>query len=150
MFVHRHLRMKKLNKFIDNIFSNVTVFQIQGLSPKDNKKYKDLGDIVYFVNCGKKDGKKIVVFEVKHGTRLIREKQLRKLCNIVLNPNEYFDKVNEVRVFYVFVKYIDFESDFIELTFCELTRELAERILDTEDNNLLIFCDENIRDNYLL
>ncbi len=121
---------------LDNIFSDIEIISIHFI-----KKFKvlerakiGLGDIVLEVDY-KKDGvygKKIVIFEIKHGKMIIEQNQLRRYCAMIFNPGEHFHKADELKVIYMIFDKIDTLNASAFYSIKELDKEFARKILEQE------------------
>lgn len=121
---------------LDNMFSEIEIVSVQFI-----KKFKvlerakiGLGDIVLEVDY-KKDGafgKKIVVFEIKHGKIMIEQNQLRRYCSMILNPGEHFDKADEVKVVYMLFDNIDTYNASAFYSIKEIDKDFARKVMEQE------------------
>ena len=121
---------------VDNMFSDIEIIATQFI-----KKFKilerakiGLGDIVLEVDY-KKDGafgKKIVIFEIKHGKIIIEQNQLRRYCSMVLNPGEHFHKADEVKVIYMIFDDIDTLNASAFYSIKEIDKEFARKVMEQE------------------
>ena len=121
---------------IDNLFPGIEIIAIH--MPKQFKILErakiGLGDIVLEVDY-KKDGrfgKKIVVFEIKHGKIIIGQNQLRRYCSMVLNPEEYFHKADEARVIYIMFDNIDTLNASAFYSIQEIDKDFARKVMKQE------------------
>ena len=93
-----------------------------------------LGDVVLEVDY-KKDGafgKKIVIFEIKHGKVIIEQNQLRRYCSMILNPGEHFHKADEVRVVYMIFDDLDTLNASAYYYIKEMDKDFARKVLEQE------------------
>lgn len=121
---------------LDNIFHEIDIVSIHFI-----RKFKvlerakiGLGDTVLEVDY-KKDGsfgKKIVIFEIKHGKVIIEQNQLRKYCSMILNPGEYFHKADEVKVVYMIFDELDTMNASVSYSIKEMDKDFARKILERE------------------
>jgi len=121
---------------VDNIFSDIEIIATHFI-----KKFKvlerakiGLGDIVLEVDY-KKDGvfgKKIVIFEIKHGKIIIEQNQLRRYCSMVLNPGEHFHKADEVKVIYMIFDDIDTLNASAFYSIKEMDKDFARKVMKQE------------------
>lgn len=121
---------------VDNMFSDIEIISIHFI-----KKFKvlerskiGLGDIVLEVDY-KKDGvfgKKIVVFEIKHGKIIIEQNQFRRYCSMVLNPGEHFHKADEVKVIYMLFDDIDTLGASAFYSIKEIDKDFARKVMEQE------------------
>ena len=121
---------------LDNMFSDIEIISAHFI-----KKFKvlerakiGLGDIVIEVDY-KKDGafgKKIVIFEIKHGKIIIEQNQLRRYCSMILNPGEHFHKADEVKVIYVIFDDIDTLNASAFYSIKEMDKDFARKVLEQE------------------
>lgn len=125
-----HIYLKRnIMEIVRDVFKDMKFYKIKKLTKKESS---NIGDRTYVVHCGKNDGKKIISFEIKSGHTHIHQGQLRKQCMAILNPSKFIKKANEWKVFYVFFNPIHSLNDDIEISICELDKNLAERILNSE------------------
>lgn len=121
---------------IDDMFSDIEILATHYI-----KKFKvlerakiGLGDVVLEVDY-KKDGvfgKKIVIFEIKHGKIMIEQNQLRRYCSMILNPGEHFHKADEVRIIYMLFDHIDTMSASAFYSIKEIDKDFARKIMEQE------------------
>lgn len=121
---------------IDNMFSDIEILATHFI-----KKFKvlerakiGLGDIVLEVDY-KKDGafgKKIIIFEIKHGKIMIEQNQLRRYCSMILNPGEHFHKADEVRIIYMLFDHIDTMNASAFYSIKEIDKDFARKIIERE------------------
>jgi hypothetical protein len=121
---------------LDNMFSDIEILATHFI-----KKFKvlerakiGLGDIVLEVDY-KKDGafgKKIVIFEIKHGKIIIDQNQLRRYCSMVLKPEEYFNKADEVKIIYIIFDDIDTLNASAFYSIKELDKDFARKVMEQE------------------
>jgi hypothetical protein len=117
----------------------------------------EMGDLALEISC--KDsysgmfGKKIVIFEIKHGRAPIEQNQLTRYCSMINDPGEYFPKAGEVRVIFLFINVINTKKGSASYSICELGKDLATKILGNspvdpfDDNNFNNIDNFNIIDN---
>lgn len=121
---------------LDNMFPDIEIISTHFI-----KKFKvlerakiGLGDVVLEVDY-KKDGafgKKIVIFEIKHGKVIIEQNQLRRYCSMVLNPGEHFHKADEVRVVYMIFDDLDTLNASAYYYIKEMDKNFAIKVLEQE------------------
>lgn len=121
---------------IDNMFSDIEILATHFI-----KKFKvlerakiGLGDIVLEVDYKKdgKFGKKIVIFEIKHGKIMIEQNQFRRYCSMILNPGEHFHKADEVRIIYMLFDKIDTLNASAFYSIKEIDKDFAKKVLEQE------------------
>ena len=106
----------------------------------------ELGDTTFEI--GHKNGigfgKKILIFEIKHGKFQIEQNQLRRYCSIIEKPEEYFPKANEVKIVYLMFNYINTFGGSASYSIYELDKDFAHRILynEQEPNELELLSEE--------
>lgn len=108
---------------LDKFFPNVTILSVKKLLEGD------FALEVAFRN-GSKCGKNIIIFEIKHGKTQVRQQQLKRYCSMIIDPGKFFNKVNEIKVFFMLIDSIDTLRNFASYTIRELDRDLAQKILD--------------------
>lgn len=91
----------------------------------------DYGTEIHYKNNGK-FGKKILLFEIKHGKN-IPHRQMYKYSDMIVNPKEYFPEANEVKVFYMMFNKMDTVNRTVRYHFCELEKPLARRSISIKD-----------------
>lgn len=95
----------------------------------------EMGDLAlevsYKDSCSGRFGKKIVIFEIKHGRSPIVQNQLRRYCFMINSPEEYFPKAEEVRVVFLIFSKIDTIDGNASYSICELSKVLATKILES-------------------
>ncbi len=121
---------------LDNMFSDIEIISTHFI-----KKFRvlerakiGLGDIVLEVDY-KKDGafgKKIVIFEIKHGKIIIEQNQLRRYCSMILKPGKYFHKADEVKVIYMIFDSIDTFNASAFYSIKEVDKDFARKVLEQE------------------
>jgi hypothetical protein len=119
-----------------NMFPEIEIISVHFI-----KKFKvfersmiGLGDIVLEVDY-KKDGtfgKKIVIFEIKHGKIIIEQNQLRRYCSMILEPGEYFHKSDEVKIIYMIFDDIDTLNASAFYSIKEIDKDFARKVLEQE------------------
>lgn len=110
---------------LEKFFPNVDIVSVKVLSEGDfalEVSYKDK----------LKYGKKIIIFEIKHGKVQIQQKQLRRYCSMILNPGKFFRKAGEAKVFFMLFDYIDTMRNFSSYSIRELDKDLAQKIFDAQ------------------
>ena len=78
---------------------------------------------------GSKYGKNIIIFEIKHGKTQIRQQQLQRYCSMIIDPNKFFKKVDEIKIFFMLIDNIDTLRNFASYRMKELDKDLARKIL---------------------
>jgi len=126
MYISKHIRSIARSTYPDVKILHVKILDMG----------RSYGDRLYEVDYKKGDkyGKKVLLFEIKCGNTHMSQTQLRKYCNMILNPSKYIKKADELHVYYLIFP-VDMEVFNPEkITFClsELTASFAKRILDTE------------------
>lgn len=119
---------------LDKFFPDVKILSAQRLNEGDFS-------LEVASRRGVKYCKKIIIFEIKHGKTQIRQRQLRKYCSMILNPDKFFKKANEVKIFFMIFDHIDTIRNFSSYTLRELDKGLAEKIL----NGQTVSKDENAK-----
>ncbi len=93
-----------------------------------------LGDKILEVDY-KKDGvfgKKIIVFEIKHGKIIIEQNQLRRYCSMIIKPGEHFQKADEVKVVYMIFSDVDTLECSAFYSIKEIDKDFAKKVLEGE------------------
>lgn len=121
---------------LDNMFSDIEIVSVHFINKfKILERAKiGLGDVVIEVDY-KKDGifgKKIVVFEIKHGKVIIDQNQLRRYCSMILNPGEHFHKADEVKVIYMTFDDIDTLNASAFYYIKEIDKDFARKVMEQE------------------
>ena len=125
--------MLQRGRIIDNIFPGIEIVRIHYV-----KKFKilertkiGLGDVVIEVDYKKDDvfGKKIIIFEIKHGKFKIEQNQLRRYCSMILKPEEYFRKADELKVIYMLFDNIDTLNASAFYSIQEIDKDFAITVL---------------------
>lgn len=132
--------LTKRGGILNNIFPGVEIISVQDLKRIKVLKRKkiEIGDLILQVSCKEEKGKekiflkKIVIFEIKHGRFIIEQNQLRRYSSIILNPGEYFEKADEVKVIYVMFDKIDTLNGSATYSIREMDKNIAKRILEQE------------------
>ncbi len=129
-----------LNKLIGRggilgeLFPEVEIISVQG-SPKTRilKDAKiELGDLILeisYKDSSGKFGKKMVIFEIKHGRFQIEQNQLRRYCFMINNPDAFFPKADELKVIFMMLDKINTTKGSASYSMSELCKELATEIL---------------------
>ena len=121
---------------LDDMFSDIEIISIHII-----KKFKvldrakiGLGDFVLEVDYKKDNtfGKKIVIFEIKHGKVIIDQNQLRRYCSMILNPGYYFHKADEVKVIYMIFDDLDTLNASTSYSIKEMDKDFARKVLEQE------------------
>ncbi len=123
-------------EILDNMFSDIEIIATHFIKKfKVLKRAKiGLGDVVIEVDY-KKDGvfgKKIVIFEIKHGKMIIEQNQLRRYCSMILNPGEHFNKADEVKIIYVIFDDIDTMDASAFYSIEEMDKDFARKVMEQE------------------
>lgn len=107
---------ENLNKF----YPNVKTLQYK----KINGDW-DYGIEIHY-RKNKEYGKKILIFEIKHGKN-IGHKQMHKYSDMVIDPKKYFPEADEVKVFYMIFENLDTLNRKATYHFCELEQTIAKK-----------------------
>lgn len=146
--------LTKKGGILDEMFSGIDIISVQR-SPRirifSNAKI-EMGDLIIEIDYKNdtKFGKKIVIFEIKHGRFQIEQNQIRRYSYMVNNPGEYFPKADELRVIFVMFDKIDTMNCSASYYIRELDKTLATKILDSipikvsEWNGLGSIIDNNV------
>ena len=124
------------NGGFSDIFPGISVISINKIKSKRKTRHgAEIGDIAFEISYkdGDKYGKKIVIFEIKYGVSHIKQYQIKRYCSMIDRPGEYFPKADEVRVIYLFFNKIDTVGGLASYQICELDKELAVKILQSEE-----------------
>lgn len=120
---------------LQEIFLGIDIISVQP-SPKvrilTNAKI-ELGDLVLEISYkdgSGKFGKKVVIFEIKHGRFQIEQNQLRRYCIMINNPGEYFPKADEVKIIFMMFDKINTNKGSASYIMHELSKDLAIKILE--------------------
>lgn len=120
--------------FLENIFPEIDIIRVHRIGNfKVLERAKiGLGDAVLEVDYEKDGifGKKIVIFEIKHGKIIIEQNQLRRYCSMTLNPGEYFNKADELKVIYMMFDNIDTLEASAFYSIQEIDKEFARKIIE--------------------
>lgn len=132
----RELR-KLTNKdgILDKIFSGVSIISTKRM-PRikiEKSSLYERGDLVLEVSYknGTTFGKKVVIFEIKHGKFQVEQNQLRRYCAMIDDPGAYFPKADEVKVIYMMFNEIDTLNCSATYYMHELDKNLAHKILES-------------------
>lgn len=123
------------NGGFSDIFPGICILSTHKIMSKRRTRHgPEIGDIAFELSYkeGDKYGKKIIIFEIKYGVSRIKRSQIRKYCDMTDKPGEYFPKADEVKVIYIFFNKIDTVSGFTSYQICELSKELANKVLQSE------------------
>jgi len=108
------------------IHSDIIILSVKRI--RDN-----IGDYHIEISYKEKDkpiyGKKIVIFEIKHGFFQVEQRQLRRYCSMIISPGEFFKKSNDVKVFFLMFDRIDTMGDIASYSLKELDKDLARKVL---------------------
>lgn len=120
---------------LGDIFPGINIINIQRPSRiriVPNAKI-EIGDLILEIDYknGIKFGKKIIVFEIKHGRFQIEQNQIRRYASMVNNPGEFFSKADELRVIFVMLDKIDTVNGSASYHIRELDKTLATKILES-------------------
>lgn len=125
------------NKMLSDIFPGICILVVNNITSKrHHMKHGDhTGDVVFEIlyKEDNKYGKKILIFEVKYGISGISQSQIKKYCNIIDKPGEYFPKADEAKIIYIFFSKINTVKDYALYHICELDKELVCKILQNEE-----------------
>ncbi len=143
------------DNLLGKLFPDITVISINRIIKK-TRRSKEYGDYTLEVCYRNKNntgyGKKVVIYEIKHGKVEISQQQIRRYSNYILDPAAYFRKADEVKVIFMFFTTIDTTTASATYNFCEFNPELARKIVNAipkqykiDDNaNLFALMDENL------
>ena len=81
-------------------------------------------------------GKKIVVFEIKHGKIIIEQNQLRRYCSMILKPGEHFHKADEVKVIYMLFDDLDTVNTSVFYSVQEIDKAFVRNVLENEPDGV--------------
>jgi len=126
----------KKGEILQEIYPGICFTSINKIMSKRKTAYGvQIGDTSYELSYKNGDGygKKIIVFEIKYGISHIKQYQIRRYCDMIDKPGEYFPKADEVKVIYLFFSKIDTTNRLASYQICELDKELANKILQTEE-----------------
>lgn len=131
--------LRKLTKkegILDKIiFPNISILSTKHMPRVKIEKSSlyERGDIALEVSYknGTAFGKKVVIFEIKHGKFQIEQNQLRRYCAMIDDPAAYFPKADEVKVIYMMFSEIDTLSCSATYYMHELDKNLAHKILES-------------------
>ena len=120
---------------LDDIFPEIDIVSVQA-SPRTriftNAKI-EMGDLILeisYKNNSDRFGKKVVIFEIKHGRFQIEQNQLKRYCSMINNPGEYFPKADEVKVIFMMFDKINTNKCSASYIMHELGKDLATKILE--------------------
>lgn len=131
---------------LDDIFSDLCILS--------TKRVYGVGDLALEIHCKYENGenstfgKKIVIFEIKHGRFQIEQNQLRRYCSMIDDPGKHFPKADEVKVIYMMFNKIDTLGCSASYSVRELDKNLAHRIL--ESSPITQYPEENSVNNTVL
>lgn len=139
--------LTKKGGILDEIFPNICILSAKKM-PRvriEKSSFYERGDLALEISYknGIGFGKKIVIFEIKHGRFQIDQNQLRRYCAVIDNPGAYFPKADEVKVVYMMFSEIDTLGCSASYCMHELDKNLAHRILNSSpitDNELIKSC----------
>lgn len=121
---------------LDSMFPNIEIISTHFLKKfKILKKAKiGLGDVILEVDYKKNGGfgKKIIIFEIKHGKIMIEQNQLRRYCSMILKPEEHFRKADEVKVVYMIFDDIDTMNASAFYSIKEIDKDFARKVMEQE------------------
>ena len=131
------------NGILEDILPEIDIVSVQA-SPRTriytNAKI-ELGDLVLelsYKNCYGNFGKKVVIFEIKHGRFQIEQNQLRRYCFMINNPGEYFPKADEVKVIFMMFDKINTNKCSASYVMHELGKDLAIKILKNSPHPVIV------------
>jgi hypothetical protein len=120
---------------LGDLFHEVEIISVQS-SPKirilHNAKI-ELGDLILeisYKDSSGKFGKKLVIFEIKHGHFQIEQNQLMRYCFMINSPGEYFPNANEVKVIFMIFDRINTMNGSASYHMKELDKTLVTKILE--------------------
>lgn len=128
-------RLTKKEGILDKIFPNVSIVSTKRM-PRikiEKSSLYERGDLALEVSY-KNDtafGKKVVIFEIKHGKFQVEQNQLRRYCAMIDDPGAYFPKADEVKVIYMMFNEIDTLNCSATYYIHELDKNLAHKILES-------------------
>lgn len=115
----------------DKYFLKIFFPTINVLSTKEIRIH-GYGD--YLVEVSYEDsngyGKKMLLFEIKHGKVHISQQQIKKYSSLLLNPDQYFRKADEIKVIYMIFEMIDTVNKKVHYYFSELNKDFGKLIFD--------------------
>lgn len=150
---------------LEDTFPGINIVFVQA-SPRMRifaRKKVEIGDLALEISY--KDsysdifGKKVVIFEIKHGHFQIEQNQLRRYCFMVNNPGEYFPKADEVKVIFLMISEINTNKSSASYSICELGKDLVTKILENSPITQIDHVDnvkignvsiDNVRDNSIV
>lgn len=102
------------------------------------KKLNGEGDYLIEISYRYPDGygKKILLFEIKYGKVDISQSQIKKYSSMLLNPDQYFKKADEVKIVYMIFDKVDTVNQTVHYYFSVLKKDFAKLILDREPRNI--------------
>lgn len=121
-------------RIFDKMFPDICILSVQTVPRvriEKSSKY-DIGDLAFEISYKKDDrfGKKIVIFEIKHGKFVIEQNQFRRYCAMIDDPDSYLPKADEVKVIYVMFDKLDTMNCSAYYSMRELDRDFAHKILE--------------------
>lgn len=128
-------KLTKKGGILKELFPCLEIISVQG-SPKTRilKDAKiELGDLILEISYKDSSGgfgKKVVIFEIKHGHFQVEQNQLMRYCFMVNNPDAYFPKADEVKVIFMMFDRINTMKGSASYTMGELSKELVAKILE--------------------
>jgi hypothetical protein len=129
-------KLIKKGGILDEMFPGIDIVSVQK-SPRVMifaRLKVEVGDLAleisYRDSCSGMFGKKIVIFEIKHGKSPIEQNQLRRYCFMINSPEEYFHKADEVRIIFLMINRINTNKGSASYSMCELSKDLAMKILE--------------------
>lgn len=128
-------KLTRKGGILKDMFPEIDIVSVQK-SPRMRifaRKKVEIGDLaleISYKDFSCKFGKKIVIFEIKHGKSPIEQNQLRRYCFMINSPGEYFPNADEVKVVFLMINVINTKKDSASYSICELCKDLARRILE--------------------
>ena len=129
-------KLIKKGGILEVLFPGTDIVSVQK-SPRVRilaRKKVEIGDLAleisYRDSCSGTFGKKIVIFEIKHGKAPIEQNQLRRYCFMINSHEEYFPKADEVRIVFLMISKINTNKGSSSYSICELAKDLARKILE--------------------
>lgn len=126
-------KITKRDGIFEDLFPTIKIINVHNIE----KVIKDgigLGDKILEL-AYKKDlnfGKKIVIFEIKHGKVVIEQNQLRRYCSMIINPEQFFNKADELRLIFVMIDKLDTVNASTNYSLKEIDKDFACTILANE------------------
>lgn len=124
---------------LKEIFSGIEILSVQSIAKMrilSNAKI-ELGDLILEISYknGEKFGKKVVIFEIKHGNFKIEQNQLRRYCFMINDPESFFPKADEVKIIFMMFKSINTNKGRASYIMHELGKDLAIKVLNSKERD---------------